>query len=114
MGQLPYFPPNVAGWEYGAAFMTTNAALNRWGFGSDLVNRTEVAPTDIVGETPQAALDRAYGATGRPWLAAPTRAAMLDYATPRARREQHEQASATALAAGNGSLRPRQPGDVSR
>ena len=81
MGQLPYFPPNVAGWEYGAAFMTTNAALNRWGFGSDLVSRTEVAPTDIVGETPQAALDRAHAATGRPWLAAQTRAAMLDYAS---------------------------------
>ena len=33
---------------------------------------------------------------------------------PRARRERHEQASATALAAGDGPLRPRQPGDVSR
>ena len=97
MGQLPYFPPNVAGWEYGAAFMTTNAALDRWGLGSDLVNRTEVVPTDIAGETPQAGFDRAYGATGRPWLAAPTRAAMLDYATRAPVTKHAEQASATAL-----------------
>ena len=81
MGQLPYFPPNVSGWEYGPAFLTTNAALNRWGFGSDLVSRSEVTPADVVGESAQAALDRAYAASGRPWLAAQTRAAMVDYAT---------------------------------
>ena len=79
MGQVPFFPPNVSGWEYGAAFLTTNAVLNRWGFGSDLVGRLN--PPDVVGETPQAAFDRAYATAGRPWLSAATVAAMLDYAT---------------------------------
>ena len=94
--------------------MTTNAALNRWGFGSDLVNRTKVAPTDIGGETPQAALDRAYAATGRPWLAAADEGGDARLRDPRARRERHEQASAAARAPGDGPRRPRQPGDVSR
>ena len=40
MGQVPFFPPNVSGWEYGSAFLTTNAVLNRWGFGSDLAGRS--------------------------------------------------------------------------
>jgi uncharacterized protein (DUF1800 family) len=80
MGQLPLFPPNVSGWEYGPAFLTTNAALNRWGFGSDLVQR--LAPADAgAAETPQAAVNRALTTTSQPWLASATRAAMLDYAT---------------------------------
>jgi uncharacterized protein (DUF1800 family) len=79
MGQLPFFPPNVSGWEYGTAFLTTNAALSRWNFASDLVGR--INPVDVVGETPQAAYDRALATTGQPWLSAGTRAAMLDYAT---------------------------------
>ena len=78
MGQVPYFPPNVSGWEYGPAFLTTNAVLNRWGFASDLVGRLN--PVDVPGETPQAAYDRAVGASGRPWLSGVTRTAMLDYA----------------------------------
>ena len=101
MGQLPFFPPNVSGWEYGAAFLTTNAALNRWGFGSDLVAR--INPADVAGETPQAAFDRAFTTSGRPWLGAATRAAMLDYAnrvpaaTAAARRERQRVLLAMAL-----------------
>jgi uncharacterized protein (DUF1800 family) len=81
MGQLPYFPPNVSGWEYGPAFLNSNAALNRWRLGADVVTRSEVTPADVAGETPQAAFDRAYGAVGRPWLSPPTKVAMVDYAT---------------------------------
>jgi uncharacterized protein (DUF1800 family) len=79
MGQVPYQPPNVSGWEYGPAFMTTNAALNRWGLASDLVAR--INPQDVAGETPQAAVDRALATTGQPWLSPGTKTAMFDYAT---------------------------------
>jgi uncharacterized protein (DUF1800 family) len=79
MGQLPFFPPNVSGWEYGPAFLTTNAVLNRWGFGGDLVGRIN-PPDRGAGETPQAALDRALATAGQPWLSPATRVAMLDYA----------------------------------
>jgi uncharacterized protein (DUF1800 family) len=102
MGQLPFFPPNVSGWEYGAAFLTTNAVLNRWGFASDIVSRLN--PADVVGETPQAAFDRAFATSGRPWLSAAAKAAMLDYATrapaanATARRERQRVLLAMALA----------------
>ncbi len=32
MGQKPYFPPNVSGWEGGLSWLNTNTALARWGF----------------------------------------------------------------------------------
>ena len=32
MGQLPYFPPTVAGWEGGLSWLNTNTALARFGF----------------------------------------------------------------------------------
>lgn len=81
MGQLPYFPPNVSGWEYGLAWLNTNTAIARWRFASYLVNRAEAAPADVAGETPAAALDRAHAACGRPWMSAQTRGLILDYAT---------------------------------
>jgi uncharacterized protein (DUF1800 family) len=80
MGQLPLFPPNVSGWEYGSAFLTTNAVLNRWGFGNDLTGRLNTADVGA-GETPLAAFNRALATSGQPWLSPATRAAMLDYAT---------------------------------
>jgi uncharacterized protein (DUF1800 family) len=79
MGQLPYFPPNVAGWEYGSAFLSTNTAIERWRFAAGLANRTEIAPQDIPTETPEQAFDRAYLACGKPWLSARTRELILDY-----------------------------------
>ncbi|MEW6582599.1 MAG: DUF1800 domain-containing protein [Actinomycetota bacterium] len=81
MGQQPYFPPNVSGWEYGLAWLTTNTAIARWRFASYLVNRADVAPQDVPGETPDAAVDRAHAACGRPWLSAQSRVQILDYAT---------------------------------
>jgi uncharacterized protein (DUF1800 family) len=80
MGQVPYFPPNVSGWEYGLAFLNTNTALERWRFAANLANRPEIAPQDIPGETPEQAVDRAYQSCGRPWLSARTKELLLDYA----------------------------------
>jgi uncharacterized protein (DUF1800 family) len=84
MGQLPYFPPTVAGWEGGLSWLNTNTALARFGFIGNVIGQ---APTgspakvvDVPGETPQAAFDRAFGAVGAPWMSAGTRAAIQDYA----------------------------------
>ena len=110
MGQVPFFPPNVSGWEYGTAFLTTNAVLNRWGFGSDLVGR--LAPADVVGETPQAAFDRAVATSARPWLSVATRAAMLDYATRAPAGDSECPTGTTACAPGHGPRRPRHPRHV--
>jgi uncharacterized protein (DUF1800 family) len=83
MGQLPYFPPTVAGWEGGLSWLNTNTALARFGFVADAVanapNGSAAKVVDVPNETPAAAFDRAYGAIGSPWMSAGTRAAILDY-----------------------------------
>ncbi|MDX6619107.1 MAG: hypothetical protein QOK36_1493 [Gaiellales bacterium] len=84
MGQLPYFPPTVAGWEGGLSWLNTNTALARFGFVADAIanapNGSQAKVLDIPSETPAAAFDRAYGAIGSPWMSAGTRAAIQDYA----------------------------------
>lgn len=79
MGQVPYFPPTVAGWEGGLSWLNTNTALARFGFVGQLLNLSTIA--DVLGETPAAAYDRAYAAVGSPWLAPGTQSAIHDYAT---------------------------------
>jgi len=79
MGQVPYFPPTVAGWEGGLSWLNTNTALARFGFVGQLLNTTTIA--DVLGETATAAYDRAYAAVGSPWLAPGTQTAIRDYAS---------------------------------
>jgi hypothetical protein len=79
MGQLPYFPPTVAGWEGGLAWLNTNTALARFALAATFLSRQTL--DDTPGETPSAAYDRAYAAVGRPWLAAGTQTAIRDFAT---------------------------------
>ncbi len=85
MGQLPYFPPTVAGWEGGLSWLNTNTALARFGFVADVIanapNGSPAKVLDVPNETPAAAFDRAFGAVGSPWMSAGTRTAIQDYAT---------------------------------
>jgi uncharacterized protein (DUF1800 family) len=85
MGQVPYFPPTVAGWEGGLSWLNTNTALARFGFVADAIanapNGSAAKVVDVPNEPPAAAFDRAYGAVGSPWMSAGTRAAILDYST---------------------------------
>ncbi|MEO9173990.1 MAG: DUF1800 family protein, partial [Gaiellales bacterium] len=80
MGQQPYFPPNVSGWEGGLSWLNTNTALARWGFVASLIT-TGPPIADVPGEAAQAAYDRAYLAVGSPWLAAGTTTQILAAAT---------------------------------
>ena len=80
MGQEPYFPPDVSGWEYGPAWLDTNTAVARFRLVAELTVSQPVDQTDVVGETPQGAFDRAYAAVGRPWLSPSTVAQIQAYA----------------------------------
>lgn len=80
MGQLPYFPPTVAGWEGGLTWLNTNTTVSRFALAQRLVSLPARAPEDIAGEAPDAAFKRAHAAVGRPWLAPATRAYLLGYA----------------------------------
>jgi uncharacterized protein (DUF1800 family) len=86
MGQLPYFPPTVAGWEGGVAWLNTNPALSRFGLANRLLTLSYAglpnkAPEDVPTETPRQAVSRARAAVGRPWLAPKTLSSLRYYAT---------------------------------
>ena len=86
MGQLPYFPPTVAGWEGGAAWLNTNTALARFSTANRLLSQKYAtlpgkAPEDEPGETPKQAFARAHAAVGRPWVGRGTKSALLYYST---------------------------------
>ena len=86
MGMLPYYPPNVAGWEGGLSWMTTGTSSARF----DLIVRCQALlppVADIPGETATEAYARAYAAVGSPWLSPATQTvlAALAAGTPAAR-----------------------------
>ena len=79
MGQVPYFPPTVAGWEGGLSWLNTNTALARFSFAGEALQSVKI--DDVPNETASAAYDRAYQAVGQPWLAPGTQTAIRDYAS---------------------------------
>ena len=86
MGQLPYFPPTVAGWEGGASWLNTNTALARFSAANRLLSLKYAtlatkAPEDESGETPKQAFARAHASVGRPWVGRGTKSSLLYYAT---------------------------------
>ena len=82
MGQLPFRPPSVAGWEWGTAWLSTNTMHVRFDSANVLLQgRRKVADgTMPVNDTPQAAVIRARSAVGRPWTSAATDAQLLKLA----------------------------------
>jgi uncharacterized protein (DUF1800 family) len=80
MGQVPYFPPTVAGWEGGLTWLNTNTSLSRFGLAQRLVTLPEKKPTDIPVEAADAAVTRAHAEVGAPWIADGTKAALTAYA----------------------------------
>ncbi|HSI31590.1 MAG TPA: DUF1800 family protein, partial [Miltoncostaeaceae bacterium] len=86
MGQLPYFPPTVAGWEGGASWLNTNTALARFSAANRLLSLKYAtlatkAPEDESAETPKQAFARAHASVGRPWVGRGTKSSLLYYAT---------------------------------
>ena len=53
MGQLPYFPPTVAGWEGGLSWLNTNTALARFGFVGDVIGNAPNGSPAKVARRPQ-------------------------------------------------------------
>ncbi|MGO9751343.1 MAG: DUF1800 domain-containing protein [Solirubrobacteraceae bacterium] len=78
MGETPYFPPNVSGWEGGLSWLNTDTALARFNFITALLANQRIS--DLPGESAAAAYARAYAATGQPWLAPGTQEAILSFA----------------------------------
>lgn len=98
MGQLPYFPPTVAGWEGGTAWLNTNTALSRFAMANRLLTLSyaslpDKTPQDVEGETPVQAFQRAHAAVGRPWMARGTVSALRYYAAHAPAKSSYERTS---------------------
>jgi hypothetical protein len=83
MGQLPFDPPSVAGWDWGPAWMSSNSMRQRFafgnyvvGFGRPRVRRGAQHATD----TPRTAFAHAWRAVGEPHVSAATRATLTHLA----------------------------------
>jgi uncharacterized protein (DUF1800 family) len=83
MGQRPFDPPSVAGWEWGPAWMSSNSMRVRFDWGNQLVDdkllgakEDSVAPAP----TPADALEQALDKVGRPWISSVTRTHLLEMA----------------------------------
>ena len=84
MGQRPFDPPSVAGWEWGPAWMSSNSVRVRFDWGNRLIDDDLLGIRTGATQPPQTApeaLEQALAATGRPWISGGTRAQLLDMAT---------------------------------
>jgi uncharacterized protein (DUF1800 family) len=83
MGQQPFRPPSVAGWDWGTAWLSTNAIHVRFNAANILLQgrrhvRDGASPQS---DSPREAVARARSAVGRPWSSAATDAQLLKLAT---------------------------------
>ncbi len=83
MGQQPFRPPSVAGWDWGPAWMSSNAMRQRFVLGNYVVayGRPRVKKGAQPASLPaREQYDRAWRAVGRPQVSARTRAALIHLA----------------------------------
>jgi uncharacterized protein (DUF1800 family) len=83
MGQAPFRPPSVAGWDWGVAWLSSNAMHVRFDAANYLMDTPRLRVRDgstPVGLSPAEAVARARAAVGRPWTSARTDAALLHVA----------------------------------
>jgi uncharacterized protein (DUF1800 family) len=84
MGQMPFRPPSVAGWEWGPAWLSTNTMKNRFFVITYLFH--DDGPLEVpngstpVDLSPEDAVTRAWKAVGEPWVSDATRGALVQMA----------------------------------
>lgn len=80
MGQNLFFPPTVAGWDWGPAWLSTTTMHARFEMATYLLKEAPLMVEDKsipVGWEPARHLEVALDATGRPWISAATRQTLL-------------------------------------
>jgi uncharacterized protein (DUF1800 family) len=80
MGQVPFHPPNVSGWEGGAAWLSTSSIRARFDAATGVLYKTIKDGSISAKETPDQAIARAMAATGRPRIGPRTATALRRYA----------------------------------
>jgi uncharacterized protein (DUF1800 family) len=85
MGQMPFHPPSVAGWDWGPAWLSTGTMRARVTLANVLVawDHAPLRLRDDAGDprlTAAEQVDAALAAVGRPWISAGARAVLTDLA----------------------------------
>jgi uncharacterized protein (DUF1800 family) len=80
MGQYPFQPPSVAGWDWGTAWLSSNSMRVRFEFANYMLDTPRAGVED--GDTPNSlppkrAVARARRAVGDPWTSASTDRALM-------------------------------------
>jgi uncharacterized protein (DUF1800 family) len=84
MGQVPFRPPGVAGWDWGPAWMTSATAKARLHFANSMLSWSDEPPLEVPDGTGDPTLsaaeqvERALDALGRPWISAQTRTVLTE------------------------------------
>jgi uncharacterized protein (DUF1800 family) len=81
MGQVPFYPPNVGGWDQDLAWLSTATIRARFTAASYVLGDNAVKDGSIPeSQTPDAALKAALAATGTPWMSHRTMEGLRRYA----------------------------------
>ncbi|MGD9697182.1 MAG: DUF1800 family protein [Thermoleophilia bacterium] len=80
MGQVPFHPPNVSGWEGGVSWLSTSSIRARFDAASAVLRKAIEDGSVSRKETPAQAIARARLATGTMWVSNRTANAMKRYA----------------------------------
>ena len=86
MGQVPFRPPSVAGWDWGPAWLSSGTLKARMDLANQMIGWRADAPLyvpDGAGRpdlSPREQVDRALDAVGRPWISDTTRRVLTEMA----------------------------------
>jgi uncharacterized protein (DUF1800 family) len=79
MGQRPFYPPNVSGWEQNEAWLSTSALRMRFQAAASLLHDAIKDGGVPQQRTPDQALERSRAYSGGPWTSKATNAALASY-----------------------------------
>ena len=93
MGQAPFYPPNVNGWDQDEAWLSTSTIRARYQAASQVIRLMRIREGSVPQtQSPAEAIASAMAATGRPWLSAQSRSSVARFArTSVATRDAHWQ-----------------------
>ena len=79
MGQRPFYPPNVSGWEQNEAWLSTSSLRMRFQAASFLLDETIKDGSVPEKRTPEQAVERSVAFAGNPWTSRATTSALASY-----------------------------------
>jgi uncharacterized protein (DUF1800 family) len=79
MGQRPFYPPNVSGWEQNEAWLSTSSLRMRFQAASTLLHDAIKDGSVPARRTPAQALEHSLAFAGRPWTSKATTSALVSH-----------------------------------